>query len=84
MLSSTSIFHLHVVTLVPVVWLCVLQRLDDDLKKALRSDLENVSLALLMTPAQFNAYLLRKATKVSVPYFFYTHISSSTTSLFTF
>ncbi|XP_028273629.1 annexin A1-like [Parambassis ranga] len=39
------------------------KRLDNDLKQALRSDLEDVSLALLMTPAQFNAYLLRKATK---------------------
>ncbi|XP_047200419.1 annexin A1 [Hippoglossus stenolepis] len=38
-------------------------KLDKDLKSALRSDLEDVSLALLMTPAQFDAYLVRKATK---------------------
>ncbi|KAM9338259.1 annexin A1-like [Symphorus nematophorus] len=38
-------------------------RLDKDLKKALRSDLEDVSLALLMQPTHFDAYLLRKATK---------------------
>ncbi|XP_071322019.1 annexin A1-like [Trachinotus anak] len=39
------------------------ERLDEDLKGALRSDLEDVSLALLMTPAHFDAYQLRKATK---------------------
>ncbi|KAL7376946.1 hypothetical protein ABVT39_018874 [Epinephelus coioides] len=39
------------------------KRLEDDLKSVLRSDLEDISLALLMTPAQFDAYLLRKATK---------------------
>ncbi|KAM9735595.1 annexin A1-like [Menidia menidia] len=39
------------------------RRLDEDLKSALRSDLEDVSLALLMMPAQFDAYLLKKATK---------------------
>ncbi|XP_061836755.2 annexin A1-like [Nerophis lumbriciformis] len=33
------------------------------LKSALRSDLEDISLALLMTPAHFDAYLLRRATK---------------------
>ncbi|XP_019965905.1 annexin A1-like [Paralichthys olivaceus] len=38
-------------------------KLDKALKSALRSDLEDVSLALLMTPAQFDAYLIRKATK---------------------
>jgi len=38
-------------------------KLDSDLKAALRSDLEDVSLALLMTPAQFDAVQLRKATK---------------------
>lgn len=43
--------------------LCV-QRLDKALKSALRSDLEDVSLALLMSPANFDAYLIRKATKV--------------------
>ncbi|KAM4634380.1 annexin A1-like [Polymixia lowei] len=37
--------------------------LADDLKSALKSDLEDVSLALLMTPAQFDAHQLRKATK---------------------
>ena len=45
---------------------CVLQSLDAALKKALRSDLEDVSRALLMTPAHFDAYLLRKATKVDI------------------
>lgn len=40
------------------------QRLDKDLKSCLRSDLEDVSLALLMSPAHFDAYQLRKATKV--------------------
>ncbi|KAM4527153.1 annexin A1-like [Odontesthes bonariensis] len=39
------------------------RKLDKDLKSALRSDLEDVSLALLMMPGQFDAYLLRKATK---------------------
>ncbi|XP_037607804.1 annexin A1-like [Sebastes umbrosus] len=39
------------------------ESLERALKSALRSDLEDVSLALLMTPAQFDAYLLRKATK---------------------
>lgn len=43
-----------------------LQSLDKALKSALRSDLEDVSLALLMTPPQFDAYLLRKATKVGI------------------
>lgn len=38
-------------------------RLDTALKSALRSDLEDVSLALLMTPAHFDAYQFRKATK---------------------
>ncbi|KAM4719550.1 annexin A1-like isoform 2-T2 [Anableps anableps] len=33
------------------------------LKSALRSDLEDVALALLMPPAHFDAYLLRRATK---------------------
>ncbi|XP_008287262.1 annexin A1-like [Stegastes partitus] len=37
--------------------------LEADLKSALRSDLEDVSLALLKPPAHFDAYLLRKATK---------------------
>uniref|UniRef100_A0A673AMC7 Annexin n=1 Tax=Sphaeramia orbicularis TaxID=375764 RepID=A0A673AMC7_9TELE len=39
------------------------ERLDQALKKALRSDLEDVTLALLMPAPQFDAYLLRKATK---------------------
>lgn len=39
------------------------KRLDKALKSALRSDLEDVSLALLMTPAHFDAFQLRKATK---------------------
>jgi len=39
------------------------EALTDALKSALRSDLEDTVLALLMTPAQFDAYLLRKATK---------------------
>ncbi|KAG7498704.1 annexin A1-like [Solea senegalensis] len=38
-------------------------RLVRDLESALRSDLEDITLALLMTPAQFDAYLIRKATK---------------------
>lgn len=44
--------------------LCVLQRLDNALKSSLRSDMEDVTLALLMSPANFDAYLIRKATKV--------------------
>lgn len=48
-----------------VQWWCgVLQSLECALKSALRSDLEDVCLALLKTPAQFDAYLFRKATKV--------------------
>lgn len=39
------------------------QRLDEALKSVLRSDLEDISLALLMEPAHFDAFLLRKATK---------------------
>lgn len=34
-----------------------------DLKSVLRSDLEDVALALLMPPAHFDAFLLRRATK---------------------
>lgn len=37
--------------------------LDEDLKKALKGDMEDVSLALLMPPAHFDAFLIRKATK---------------------
>ncbi|CAB1332714.1 unnamed protein product, partial [Coregonus sp. 'balchen'] len=37
--------------------------LTDDLKSALRSDLKDVVLALLMTPDQFDAHQLRQATK---------------------
>ena len=48
--------------------LCVLKSLEHGLKSALRSDLEDVSLALLRTPAEFDAYLLRKATKVHIIY----------------
>lgn len=50
---------------------CVLQRLDEALKSSLRSDLEDVSLALLMSPAHFDAYLFRKATKVQSHSFVY-------------
>ncbi|XP_062268274.1 annexin A1-like [Platichthys flesus] len=39
------------------------KKLEKDLKSALRSHLEDVSLALIMTPAQFDAHLIRKATK---------------------
>ncbi|TNM92534.1 hypothetical protein fugu_019546 [Takifugu bimaculatus] len=39
------------------------ERLDKALKSALRSHMEDVSLALLMSPATFDAYLIRKATK---------------------
>lgn len=39
------------------------ERLDRALKSALRSDLEDVCLALLMMPAHFDAHVLRKATK---------------------
>lgn len=39
------------------------ESLERALKSALRSDLEDVCLALLKTPAQFDAYLFRKATK---------------------
>ncbi|XP_054613092.1 annexin A1-like [Dunckerocampus dactyliophorus] len=39
------------------------QSLSRALKSALRSDLEDISLALLMNPAHFDAHLLRDATK---------------------
>lgn len=39
------------------------EHLDRALKSALRNDLEDVTLALLMTPAQFDAYCIREATK---------------------
>ncbi|KAM6902235.1 annexin A1-like [Xenentodon cancila] len=39
------------------------KKLDESLKSVLRSHLEDVCLALLMAPAHFDAYLLRKATK---------------------
>ncbi|XP_061554319.1 annexin A1-like [Phycodurus eques] len=39
------------------------QSLNRALKSALRSDLEDISLALLMPPAHFDAYLIRDATK---------------------
>lgn len=39
------------------------ERLDEDLKSVLRSDLEDVTLALLMTPAHFDAYELREAMR---------------------
>ncbi|XP_068608799.1 annexin A1-like [Brachionichthys hirsutus] len=39
------------------------ESLHEALKSSLSSDLEDVSLALLMTPALFDAHLLRKATK---------------------
>lgn len=39
------------------------KRLDKALKSVLRSDLEDISLALLMDSIHFDAYLLRKATK---------------------
>jgi len=39
------------------------EALSDALKAALRSDFEDVTLALLMTPRQFDAHQLRKATK---------------------
>lgn len=45
--------------------LCGSQRLEVALKSVLRSDLEDVTLALLMSPAQFDAHQLRKATKVN-------------------
>lgn len=48
----------------------MLQSLDKALKSALRSDLEDVSLALLMTPTHFDAYLLRNATKVHILYLY--------------
>lgn len=50
----------------PVAAPCVLQKLEEALKSALRSHLEDVSLALLMPPAHFDAYMLRKATKVNI------------------
>ncbi|KAJ0057677.1 hypothetical protein NL108_011624, partial [Boleophthalmus pectinirostris] len=39
------------------------KRLEKELKSALRGDLEDVALALLMPPAQFDAFCIRKATK---------------------
>lgn len=41
------------------------QSLAEGLKSELRSHLEDVVLGLLMTPPQFDAFILRKATKVS-------------------
>lgn len=41
-----------------------MQSLEGALKSALRSDMEDVCLALLKTPAQLDAYFIRKATKV--------------------
>lgn len=40
------------------------QNLVKSLKSVLHSHLEDVALALLMVPAQFDAHLLRQATKV--------------------
>lgn len=45
---------------------CVLQTLEAALKKALKSDYEDICLGLLMTPAQFDAHLFRKATHVNI------------------
>uniref|UniRef100_UPI0037E8573A annexin A1-like n=1 Tax=Semicossyphus pulcher TaxID=241346 RepID=UPI0037E8573A len=39
------------------------ERLEEALESALRRDLEDVTLALIMTPARFDAYELRQATK---------------------
>lgn len=39
------------------------KRLVDDMKSALWSDLEDITLALLMPPAHYDAYELRRATK---------------------
>ncbi|XP_041667519.1 annexin A1-like [Cheilinus undulatus] len=39
------------------------EKLEDALESVLRRDLEDVTLALLMTPARFDAYELREATK---------------------
>ncbi|KAM3599460.1 uncharacterized protein V6R79_005919 [Siganus canaliculatus] len=39
------------------------ERLEDDLESALRSDLEKVCMALIKTPAHFDAWLIRQATK---------------------
>ncbi|XP_034565500.1 annexin A1-like [Notolabrus celidotus] len=39
------------------------ERLEEALESALRSDLEDVTMALIMTPARFDAYELREATR---------------------
>ncbi|XP_030598962.1 annexin A1-like [Archocentrus centrarchus] len=39
------------------------KKLDEDLKSVMRADLKDICLALLMAPAHFDAYQLRKATK---------------------
>lgn len=60
---------------------CVLQSLDKALKSALRSDLEDTTLALLMTPAHFDAYLLRRATKVHNLYLYISKCRSLTVTV---
>lgn len=47
----------------------VLQTLEVALKKALKSDFEDICLGLLMTPPHFDASLFRKATHVNNSWF---------------
>jgi len=49
----------------------MLQPLVDGLKKALKSDFEEVVLALLMTPPEYDASEMKRAMKVQCFFFFF-------------
>lgn len=51
-------------TLCRLTFLFFFQSLADALKKALKGDLENVVLALLMTPPEYDAFEMKRAMKV--------------------
>lgn len=61
---KSSVTHISTCpqTFAPVV-VCP-QSLESALKSALKGDLEDVVLALLKTPSQYDAYLLKQAMKV--------------------
>lgn len=52
-----------------------LQPLEAELKKALKGDLEEVVLALLKTPVQYDAQQLKLAMKVGLSYGYYSRFS---------